>query len=187
MREQRGRLEGETNDNDNLRIRRYIAKYTINPAISHGMAHEIGSVEVGKIADLVLWQPAFFGVRPELVIKGGLIAWSQMGDPGASIPTPQPTYMRPMFGGMGRATGAISLAFVSRRSLAEGVVQRLGLAKQLAAVHGCRSLGKKDMKLNDALPNIIVDPETYEVRADGRILRCDPAASLPLAQRYALF
>ena len=187
MKEQRGRLREENGDNDNIRIRRYLAKYTINPAISHGMAHEIGSVEVGKMADLVLWRPALFGVRPEMVIKGGFIAWSQMGDPGASIPTPQPIYMRPMFGAFGRATGSTSLAFVSRRSIAEGVVQKLGLAKKLSGVRGCRSLGKADMKLNDALPAITVDPETYEVRADGQLLRCEPSARLPLTQRYALF
>jgi urease subunit alpha len=187
MRDQRGRLPGEKGENDNLRIRRYVAKYTINPAISHGMAHEVGSVEVGKLADLVLWRPALFGARPEMVIKGGFIAWSQMGDPGASIPTPQPVYMREMFGAMGRATGATSLAFVSRRALAEGTVQPLGLAKQLSAVRGCRGLRKRDLKLNDALPAIAVDPETYEVRADGELLRCEPAATLPLAQRYALF
>ena len=187
MKEQRGRLDGEKGDNDNLRIRRYVAKYTINPAISHGMAREVGSVEAGKIADLVLWRPAFFGIRAELVIKGGLIAWSQMGDPGASIPTPQPSYMRPMFGAMGRATGATCLAFVSRRALAEGTVEPLGLRKQLRAVRDCRALTKRDMKLNDALPAIAVDPETYEVRADGRLLRCEPAARLPLAQRYSLF
>ena len=187
MKEQRGRLSDEKGDCDNLRIRRYVAKYTINPAISHGMAHEIGSVETGKLADLVLWRPAFFGIRPEVVIKGGFIAWSQMGDPGASIPTPQPIYMRPMFGAMGRAMGATSLAFVSRRAIAEGAVHKLGLAKQLSAVRGCRSLSKRDMKLNDALPVIGVDPETYEVRADGQLLRCEPATRLPLTQRYALF
>jgi urease subunit alpha len=187
MKEQRGRLGEEKGDNDNLRIRRYVAKYTINPAISHGMAREIGSVEAGKIADLVLWRPALFGIRAELVIKGGLIAWSQMGDPGASIPTPQPSYMRPMFGAMGRATGATCLAFVSGRALAEGTVESLGLRKQLSAVRDCRALTKRDMKLNDALPAIAVDPETYEVRADGRLLRCEPAARLPLAQRYSLF
>jgi urease subunit alpha len=187
MKEQRGRLDEEKGDNDNLRIRRYVAKYTINPAISHGMAREVGSVEAGKIADLVLWRPALFGIRAELVIKGGLIAWSQMGDPGASIPTPQPNYMRPMFGAMGRATGATCLAFVSRRALAEGAVESLGLRKRLSAVRDCRALSKRDMKLNDALPAIAVDPETYEVRADGRLLRCEPAARLPLAQRYSLF
>src|SRR6266446_6096267 len=187
MREQRGRLREETGENDNLRIRRYVAKYTINPAISHGMAQEVGSVEVGKLADLVLWRPALFGARPELVVKGGFIAWSQMGDPGASIPTPQPIYMRPMFGAMGRATGATSIAFVSQRSVAEGSLQPLGLGKRIASVRGCRNLGKRDMKLNDALPAISVDPETYEVRADGELLRCEPAARLPLAQLYSLF
>jgi len=151
------------------------------------MAHEIGSVEPGKVADLVLWRPALFGARPELVIKGGFIAWSQMGDPGASIPTPQPNYMRPMFGAMGRATGATGIAFVSQRAAAEGTVQALGLRKRIAAVRGCRKLGKRDMKLNDALPAISVDPETYEVRADGELLRCEPAARLPLAQLYSLF
>jgi urease subunit alpha len=184
---QRGRLEGERGDNDNLRVRRYLAKYTINPAIAHGMADEIGSVEVGKLADLVLWRPAFFGSRPELVVKGGLIAWAQMGDANASIPTPQPLLMRPMFGAMGRATHATSIAFVSRRSLAEGTVAGLGLGKRLVAVHSTRALGKRDMLLNDALPAIEVDPESYEVRADGVVLRSAPASVLPLAQRYSLF
>ncbi|RKH32743.1 urease subunit alpha [Corallococcus sicarius] len=187
MREQRGRLSGEQGDNDNLRIRRYVAKYTINPAIAHGLSHEVGSVEVGKLADLVLWKPAFFGARPELVLKGGFIAWAQMGDANASIPTPQPYLMRPMFGARGRARGSTSLAFVSGRALAEGTVQGLGLTKRLSAVVGCRKLGKKDMRLNDALPVITVDPETYEVRADGELLRCEPATWLPLAQRYSLF
>ena len=185
MREQRGRLEGETGEADNLRIRRYLAKYTINPAIAHGFAHEVGSVEPGKLADLVLWKPAFFGLRPELVIKGGFIAWAQMGDAGASIPTPQPLIMRPMFGA--RAPGAISLAFVSRRAFEEGTAAGLGLRKTLSAVRGCRGLGKKDMKLNDALPRLEVDPESYQVRADGVLLRCDPAVTLPLTQRYSLF
>ena len=187
MREQRGRLREENGDNDNLRICRYVAKYTINPAISHGMAREIGSVEVGKLADLVLWRPALFGARPEMVIKGGFIAWAQMGDPGASIPTPQPSYMREMFGAMGRATGATSIAFVSQRALSEGTVRPLGLGKQIVAVRDCRKLTKRDMKLNDALPKIAVDPETYEVHADGELLRCEPAARLPLAQLYSLF
>ncbi|MDO9019253.1 MAG: urease subunit alpha [Myxococcales bacterium] len=187
MREQRGRLSGETGDNDNARVRRYVAKYTINPAIAHGFAHEVGSVEVGKLADLVLWKPAYFGVRPELVLKGGFVAWGQMGDPGASIPTPQPSYMRPMFGAMGGAVGATSLAFVSQRALREGTTARLGLRKSLSAVKGCRGLGKRDMRLNDALPCIEVDPETYEVRADGVLLRCEPAAVVALAQRYSLF
>ncbi|NOK13719.1 urease subunit alpha [Corallococcus exercitus] len=187
MREQRGRLPGEQGDNDNLRIRRYVAKYTINPAIAHGLSHEVGSVEVGKLADLVLWRPAFFGARPELVLKGGLIAWGQMGDANASIPTPQPYMMRPMFGARGRARGSTSIAFVSGRALREGTVQGLGLTKRLSAVVNCRDLGKKDMRLNDALPVITVDPETYEVRADGALLRCEPATWLPLAQRYSLF
>ena len=187
MAEQRGRLEGERGDTDNLRARRYVAKYTINPAIAHGMSHEIGSIEVGKLADIVLWRPAFFGARPELVVKGGLIAWAQMGDANASIPTPQPLVMRPMFGALGGATGATSIAFVSRRSLAEETVTGLGLAKRLEAVRGCRGLGKRDMRLNDALPAITVDPERYEVRADGVLLRSTPARSLPLAQRFSLF
>ncbi|MGE6760426.1 urease subunit alpha [Corallococcus interemptor] len=187
MREQRGRLPGEQGDNDNLRIRRYVAKYTINPAIAHGLSHEVGSVEVGKLADLVLWRPAFFGAKPELVLKGGFIAWGQMGDANASIPTPQPYLMRPMFGARGRARGSTSIAFVSGRALREGTVQGLGLTKRLSAVADCRALGKKDMRLNDALPVITVDPETYEVRADGELLRCEPATWLPLAQRYSLF
>ncbi|HIE92195.1 MAG TPA: urease subunit alpha, partial [Acidobacteria bacterium] len=187
MRDQRGRLDGEQGDNDNLRIRRYVAKYTINPALAHGIADEVGSVEVGKLADLTLWKPAFFGVKPELVIKGGFIAWAQMGDANASIPTPQPQLMRPMFGAYGRATGATSLAFVSELSLAEGQLDRYGLTKRLSAVHGCRALGKRDMKLNDALPSISVDPETYVVTADGEELHAEPADVLPLAQRYFLF
>ncbi|GEN05697.1 urease subunit alpha [Myxococcus fulvus] len=187
MREQRGRLSGEQGDNDNLRIRRYVAKYTINPAIAHGLSHEVGSVEVGKLADLVLWRPAFFGIRPELVLKGGFIAWGQMGDANASIPTPQPFMMRPMFGARGRALGATSLVFVSPRALAEGTLRELGLGKRAVAVKRCRGLGKRDMRLNDALPVITVDPETYEVRADGELLRCEAAVRLPLAQRYSLF
>jgi urease subunit alpha len=187
MREQRGRLAGEAGDHDNLRIRRYLAKYTINPAIAHGISREVGSVEVGKLADLVLWRPAFFGARPELVIKGGLIAWSQMGDANASIPTPQPVVMRPMFGARARAAGATSIAFVSKAALEMGSVDKLGLKSRLAAVEHCRRLTKRDMKLNDALPVLRVDPETYEVTADGERLECAPARVLPLAQRYALF
>jgi len=187
MRRQRGRLPGERGEGDNLRIRRYVAKYTVNPAIAHGMGHLIGSVEVGKLADLVLWRPAFFGAKPELVLKGGFIAWGQMGDPNASIPTPQPVSMRPMFGAFGRATGATSVAFVSRAALEAGACLGYGLAKQVEAVRGCRSIGKRDMRLNDALPRMEVDPETYEVRADGVLLRCEPAARLPLAQKYFLF
>jgi urease subunit alpha len=187
MKRQRGRLENEQGDTDNFRIRRYIAKYTINPAIAHGVSHEVGSVEVGKLADLVLWKPAFFGAKPELVIKGGFIAWAQMGDANASIPTPQPVLMRPMFGAMGRACAATSLAFVSQLALQEGVAQQYGLAKRTVAVRNCRNLGKRDMRLNDALPVMHVDPETYAVTADGVALKCEPSQVLPLAQRYFLF
>ncbi|MFL5322243.1 MAG: urease subunit alpha [Myxococcaceae bacterium] len=184
MKEQRG---SDSSGSDNLRIRRYIAKYTINPAIAHGVSDHIGSVEVGKLADLVLWRPAFFGVKPELVLKGGFIAWAQMGDANASIPTPEPVLMRPMFGAMGKAAAKTSLAFVSQAALSAGVGERYHLHKQLVAVKRCRGLSKRDMKLNDALPRIEVDPETYEVRADGFLLTCAPAKSLPLAQRYFLF
>ena len=187
MKDERGRLAAEHGDSDNFRIRRYVAKYTINPAIAHGMAHEIGSVEIGKWADLVLWKPAFFGVKPELVIKGGFIAWAQMGDPNASIPTPQPSYMRPMFGAHGGATGATSIAFVSQRALSEGRVASLGLTKKLNAVRTCRGLGKKDMRLNSALPAMRIDPETYEVFADGTLLRAKPATRVALARLYSLF
>ena len=187
MRAERGRLAGERGDNDNVRIRRYIAKYTINPALTHGIAHEVGSVEAGKLADLVLWKPAFFGVKPELVLKGGFIAWAQMGDPNASIPTPQPLAMRPMFGAYGRATGATSIAFVSQLALDRGTIARCGLTKPTVAVRGCRSVRKHDMKLNDALPAIRVDAESYVVTADGEELRAAPASVLPLAQRYFLF
>ena len=187
MRLQRGRLATERGDNDNQRIRRYIAKYTVNPAIAHGMAHLVGSVEPGKLADLVLWRPAFFGAKPELVLKGGFIAWAQMGDANASIPTPEPVAMRPMFGGFGTAAAATSVAFVSPAAAAAGVGARYGLGKRVEAVRGCRGIGKKDMKLNDALPRITVDPETYRVTADGEVLACEPASVLPLAQRYFLF
>src|SRR5882724_5768770 len=165
MKKQRGSLRGEKGENDNLRVKRYISKYTINPAIAHGMSHLIGSIEVGKLADLVLWRPAFFGAKPEMVIKGGMIAWSQMGDPNASIPTPQPVFMRPMFGSFGRATGPCSLAFVSQLCKSKGIAKSYGLTKRVEVVKGCRTIGKKDMKWNDALPKIAVDPETYEVRA----------------------
>ncbi|HVI74125.1 MAG TPA: urease subunit alpha [Anaeromyxobacteraceae bacterium] len=187
MRRERGRLAEERGENDNLRIRRYVAKYTINPAIAHGMSHLIGSVEIGKLADLVLWRPALFGAKPEVVLKGGLIAWAQMGDANASIPTPEPLLMRPMFGAFGRAVGATSVAFVSRAGLEGGAVAGLGLTKRVEAVRGCRGLGKKDMRLNDALPRIEVDPESYQVRADGVLLRSAPSARLALAQRYFLF
>jgi urease subunit alpha len=187
MKQQRGRLPEEKGDNDNLRIKRYISKYTINPALAHGMGHIIGSIEKGKLADLVLWKPAFFGVKPEMVIKGGVIAWAQMGDPNASIPTPQPVFMRPMFGAFGKATGPCSIAFVSQLCKQKGVAKSYGLTKRIEAVKGCRKVGKKDLKWNNAMPKITVDPETYEVRADGELLSCEPAKVLPLAQRYFLF
>jgi urease subunit alpha len=186
MRQQRGVLTGETAA-DNLRVKRYIAKYTINPAKAHGMSEHIGSVEVGKLADLVLWDPSFFGAKPNIVVKGGFIAWAQMGDPNASIPTPQPVMMRPQFGSMGRALGKTSLAFVSQACLATNALDNSGLQKSLTAVAGCRSVRKSDMELNDATPDIQVDPETYQVTADGVHLTCEPAKSLPLAQRYFLF
>ena len=186
MKEQRGALPGAP-PGDNFRIRRYIAKYTINPAIAHGVAHDIGSVEKGKWADLVVWRPELFGVRPELVLKGGFIAWAQMGDPNASIPTPQPVIMRPMFGAQGRAVGATSLTFVSPRAWEEGSVAALRLQKRLSVAHRCRNIGKRDMKLNDALPVITVDPERYQVRADGELLTCEPARTLPLTRRFSLF
>jgi len=187
MKLQRGALPGESGDNDNLRVRRYVAKYTINPAIAHGIAHEVGSMTVGKLADLVLWDPAFFGAKPDLVVKGGMIAVAMMGDPNASIPTPQPVHARPMFGGFGLAMPASCITFVSRAAIEAGVAARLGLRRPLLPVTGTRGIGKADMKLNDALPVIEVDPETYEVRADGELLTCAPATELPLAQRYFLF
>jgi urease subunit alpha len=173
--------------NDNLRAKRYIAKYTINPAITHGIANYVGSIEAGKIADLCLWRPAFFGVKPEMVIKGGAIAWAQMGDANASIPTPQPVHMRPMFGSYGKAVGATSMTFVSQVAHDSGIGDRLGLQKQIMPVQNTRQLSKRDMKLNDLLPRIEVDPETYEVLADGELLTCEPATVLPMAQRYFLF
>ncbi|ATF19898.1 urease subunit alpha [Phaeobacter gallaeciensis] len=187
MKKQRGRLPEETGENDNFRVRRYIAKYTINPAIAHGIAHEIGSIEVGKRADLVLWDPAFFGVKPEMVLLGGSIAMAQMGDPNASIPTPQPVYSRQMFAAYGRSVENSSVTFVSEAAEAGGIGQHLGLAKQTCAVRNTRNIGKSDLKLNTALPEIKVDPETYEVRADGELLTCAPADDLPMAQRYFLF
>jgi len=185
MKRQRGPLPGERPGNDNLRVRRYIAKYTINPAIAHGIATEVGSIEVGKLADLVLWKPAFFGVKPELVIKGGFIAGAMMGDGNASIPTPQPVVARPMFGGYGAALASCSVHFVSQAGLANDSIDRL--VRRAVAVRGCRTLTKKDLVLNDATPRIDVNPETYEVRADGELLTCEPAEVLPLAQRYFLF
>ena len=187
MKRQRGRLAGETGDNDNLRIRRYIAKYTINPAIAHGLSHEIGSIEVGKRADLVLWSPAFFGVKPDMVLIGGSIAMAPMGDPNASIPTPQPVHYRPMFGAFGKLRTNSSVTFVSQAAIDLGLRERLGVAKQLLPVRNTRNISKASMFLNDLTPQIEVDPETYEVRADGELLTCEPATVLPMAQRYFLF
>jgi urease subunit alpha len=187
MKVQRGRLEGEQGANDNLRVRRYIAKYTINPAIVHGVADHLGSVEVGKRADLVLWSPAFFGAKPEMVLLGGVIVVAQMGDPNASIPTPQPVHTRPMFGAYGRSVERNAVIFVSQAAQDDGIGARLGLAKETLAVKGTRGVQKSDMRLNSATPTIEVDPETYEVRADGVLLTCQPAEDLPLAQRYFLY
>jgi urease subunit alpha len=187
MKKQRGALPGDRSGNDNLRARRYVAKYTINPALAHGLAHKLGSIEPGKLADLVIWKPAFFGVKPEIVVKGGFIAWAAMGDPNASIPTPQPVLYRPMFGAFGRAPLTTSLTFLSRAALEAGVPGKLGLGRRVAAVEGCRGVTKRQMVLNDALPKMEIDPETYEVRADGELMTCEPADVLPLAQRYFLF
>ncbi len=188
MKRQRGSLPQETGDNDNFRVRRYIAKYTINPAIAHGLSREIGSVSVGKRADLVLWNPAFFGVKPEMVLVGGTIAAAPMGDPNASIPTPQPMHYRPMFGAYGKALTNSSVTFVSKAALESGLRARLGVDKQMVAVENTRgAIGKHSMVLNDATPHVEVDPETYEVRADGELLTCEPATVLPMAQRYFLF
>jgi len=187
MRRQRGPLAAEQGANDNVRIKRFISKYTINPAIAHGMSHLIGSVEVGKLADIVLWKPAMFGAKPELVLKGGIIAWSQMGDPNASIPTPQPVLMRPMFGSFGSAPGPSSVAFVSKACIDAAVPPSYGLRKRVEPVRDCRRIGKQDMKFNDSCPRITVDPETYRVIADGEHLTCAPAEKLPLAQRFFLF
>ena len=187
MKRQRGSLPGEHPGNDNLRIKRYIAKYTINPAITHGIARDVGSVAVGKLADLVLWKPMFFGVKPDLVLKCGSIVAAAMGDPNASIPTPQPVHYRPMFAAFGRSLQASSVTFVSQAAIDAGIDRDLDLAKPLVAVAGTRALSKRDMVLNDATPAIEVDPETYEVRADGVLLTCEPASVLPMAQRYFLF
>jgi urease subunit alpha len=187
MKAQRGSLKGDPDRNDNLRVRRYVAKYTINPAIAQGMSAEIGSVEVGKLADLVLWTPAFFGAKPDLTIKGGMIVSAMMGDANASIPTPQPVHSRPMFGQYGKAMAASCVSFVSQAAFNGGVAEKLGLARAVMPVVGTRGIGKAQMKLNDALPDISVDPETYEVRADGELLTCEPATELPLAQRYFLY
>lgn len=190
MKVQRGVLStttGETGENDNFRAKRYVAKYTINPAIAHGIANYVGSIAEGKLADLCLWRPAMFGVKPEIVIKGGAIAWSQMGDANASIPTPQPIHMRPMFGSFGGAIAATSVTFVSQAALDQDIPAQIGLQKSAVAVSNTRNLSKTDMKLNDALPQIEVNPETYEVRADGELLTCEPATVLPMTQRYFLF
>ncbi|PPS46139.1 urease subunit alpha [Chroococcidiopsis sp. TS-821] len=187
MKVQRGSLAEDTAANDNFRAKRYVAKYTINPAIAHGIAEYVGSVEEGKLADLCLWRPAFFGVKPEIVIKGGAIAYAQMGDANASIPTPQPVHMRPMFASFGGAIAATSLTFVSQAAKNLGISQQLNLKKRIVAVSGTRQLSKSEMKLNDFLPRIDVDPETYEVKANGELLTCEPATTLPLAQRYFLF
>jgi len=187
MKVQRGALPEDTAEHDNFRVRRYIAKVTINPAITHGISHEVGSIEIGKLADLCLWKPAFFGVRPSLVLKGGFIAAAPMGDPNASIPTPQPTHYRPMFGSFGGARTSTSVTFFSRAAIDDGLPGRLGLRKRAVACRDCRSVRKKDMILNDYAPEMEVDPQTYEVRADGQLLTCEPADVLPMAQRYFLF
>jgi urease subunit alpha len=187
MKVQRGRLPQETGDNDNVRVKRYIAKYTINPAIAHGVSQHIGSIAAGKRADLVLWKPAFFGVKPEMVLLGGSIAVAQMGDPNASIPTPQPVYTRPMFASLGRSVEQSAVTFVSAAAQSENIGGRLGLAKTTLAVNSTRTISKADMVHNDHCPVIEVNPETYEVRADGVLLTCEPAKELPMAQRYFLF
>jgi urease subunit alpha len=187
MKQQRGALAADSARNDNFRARRYIAKYTINPAITHGIAHEVGSVEVGKLADLVLWRPAFFAAKPALIIKGGMIVAAPMGDPNASIPTPQPVHYRHMFGALGGARTATAVSFVSQAALDADVGRSLSLLKRLVAVSKTRQLSKRDLLHNDYLPRIEVDPQTYEVRADGELLTCEPARELPLAQRYFLF
>jgi urease subunit alpha len=187
MKVQRGSSPGDPASHDNARVKRYVAKYSINPAIAHGIAHEVGSVEVGKLADLVLWRPAFFGVKPSLIIKGGMIVAAPMGDPNASIPTPQPVHYRTMFGALGGARTATRMTFLSQTALDAGIPQRLGLRSLVGAVRGCRTVGKRDMVHNGALPAIEVDPQTYQVRADGELLVCEPASVLPLAQRYFLF
>ncbi|WP_313054651.1 urease subunit alpha [Pseudomonas lopnurensis] len=187
MKKQRGPLAEDAPGNDNFRAKRYIAKYTINPAITHGISHEVGSIEVGKWADLVLWRPAFFGVKPTLILKGGVIAASLMGDANASIPTPQPVHYRPMFGSYGGSLHASSFTFISQAALAAGVPEQLGLKKKIGVVKGCRSVQKKDLIHNDYTPTIDVDPQNYQVKADGQLLWCEPAEELPMAQRYFLF
>jgi urease subunit alpha len=187
MKQQRGKLDGDGGSNDNFRVKRYIAKYTINPAIAHGISHEVGSIEVGKWADLVIWKPAFFGIKPSVILKGGFIAMAAMGDPNASIPTPQPVHYRPMFGAFGGAIAKGSLTFVSQAGLAAGIKDEFGLAKHLSAVKNIRSVRKQHMIHNNYLPKMEIDAQTYAVRADGQLLTCEPATSLPMTQRYFLF
>src|SRR5204862_3658612 len=187
MKLQRGALPGDSSRNDNARVKRYISKYTINPAIANGISHEVGSIDEGKWADLVLWKPAFFGIKPALILKGGFIAAAAMGDPNASIPTPQPVHYRPMFGSFGGALHKGSLTFLSQSARASGIHDVLNLHKQVAVVKGCRGVTKRQMVHNDALPRMQIDPQTYEVRADGQLLTCEPATVLPMAQRYFLF
>ena len=187
MKVQRGSLAADPATHDNFRAKRYIAKYTINPAITHGVAHEVGSVEVGKLADLVLWKPAFFGAKPSMIIKGGLIIAAPMGDPNASIPTPQPVHYRPMFGAFGKARHATTMTFLSQAGFAGGIHEQLGLQSLIGVVKDCRTISKASMILNDYQPVIEVDSQTYQVRADGELLICEPAKELPLAQRYFLF
>jgi urease subunit alpha len=187
MKAQRGSLPGDTARHDNHRVKRYVAKYTINPALSHGMAHEIGSIEEGKWADLVIWRPAFFGIKPSIIMKGGFIAAAAMGDPNASIPTPQPVHYRPMFGSYGGALSRSSLTFMSQAAIAAGKHEQYGLKKQVVAVKGNRSVTKRDMVHNSYLPTMEIDAQTYQVRADGQLLVCEPATSLPMAQKYFLF
>jgi urease subunit alpha len=187
MKAQRGPLPGDSANSDNARVKRYVAKYTLNPALTHGVGHEVGSIEVGKRADLVLWRPAFFGAKPSLVLIGGMIAAAPMGDPNASIPTPQPVHYRPMFGALGGAMSATSTTFVSRAAHDAGIASVLGLRKRTTPVRGTRALSKRDLVHNNYLPKIEVDAQTYEVRADGQLLTCEPAKELPLAQRYFLF
>jgi len=187
MKVQRGSLSGDPAESDNLRAKRYIAKYTINPAITHGIAHEVGSLEVGKLADLVLWKPAFFGTKPSLILKGGMIAAAPMGDPNASIPTPQPVHYRYMFGALGNARSATRMTFLSQAGYKAGIHQELGLNSLVGVVRNCRNVSKEDMVLNSWMPTIEVDSQTYEVRADGELLTCEPAVELPMAQRYFLF
>jgi urease subunit alpha len=184
MLKQRGKLPEDAAEHDNARILRYMAKLTINPALAHGIAHEVGSLEIGKLADIVLWDPAYFGAKPKLIIKGGMINWAPMGDPNASIPTPQPVFYRPMFGALGKALGRTCVNFMSQASIDLGVPEKIGLERRCVAVRGCRSVGKADMVRNSATPRIDVNPETYEVRVDGEIATCAPAERLPLTQLY---